>query len=134
MSSEVKFISHTKFPKKVLLWLTISESGMSKPLFFRSGLAVNGEIYGTKCLPEVASFIKKYHKGEDAVFWPYLASVHYSKRSLEEMERLNIGVVPKSANLPNVPQLRLIKNFWANLKRKIYSNNFVAKTEEELIN
>lgn len=134
VSSEVKFISHTKFPKKVLLWLTISEKGMSKPLFFRSGLAVNGEIYSTKCLPEVASFIKKYHKGEDAVFWPDLASAHYSKRSLEEMERLNIDVVPKSANPPNVPQLRPIENFWANLKRKIYSNNFVAKTEEEFIN
>ena len=134
VSSEVKFISHTKFPKKVLLRLTISEKGMSKPLFFRSGLAVNGEIYSTKCLPEVASFIKKYHKGEDTVFWPDLASAHYSNRSLEEMERLSIDVVPKSANPPNVPQLRPIENFWSNLKRKIYSNNFVAKTEEELIN
>ena len=73
VSSEVKFISHTKFSKKVLLWLTISENGMSKPLFFRSGLSVNGEIYSTKCLPEVASFIKKYHKGENEVFWPNLA-------------------------------------------------------------
>ena len=102
MSSEVKFISHNKFPKKVLLWLTISEKGMSKTLFFRSGLAVNVEIYSTKCLPEVVSFITKYHKGEDAVFWPDLASAHYSKRSLEEMERLNIYVVPKSVNPPNV--------------------------------
>ena len=41
-----------------------------------SGLAMNGEIYSAKCLPEVASFIKKYHKGEDAVFWPDLASAH----------------------------------------------------------
>ena len=49
------------------------------------------------------------------------------------MERLNIDVVPKSANPPNVPQLRPIENFWANLKCKIYSNNFVAKTVEELI-
>ena len=47
------------------------------------------------------------------------------------MERLNIDVVPKSANPPNVSQLRPIENFWANLKRKIYSNNFVAKTDEE---
>ncbi|XP_065077549.1 uncharacterized protein LOC135700820 [Ochlerotatus camptorhynchus] len=134
VSSVVKLISHTQFPKKVLLWLTISEKGMPKPFFFRSGLAVNGEIYSTKYLPEVASFIKKYHKGEDAVFWPDLVSTHYSKRSLEEMERMNIDVVPKSANPANVPQLRPIENFWANLKRKIYSNNFVAKTEEELIN
>ena len=43
VSCVVKFISHTKFPKQLLLWLTISEKGMSKPLFFRSGLAVNGE-------------------------------------------------------------------------------------------
>ena len=27
VSSEVKFIVHTQFPKKVLLWLTISEKG-----------------------------------------------------------------------------------------------------------
>ena len=67
------------------------------------------------------------------MFWPDLASTHYSKRSLEQMERLNIDVVPKSANPPNVPQLRPIENFWANLKRRIYSNNFVEKTEE-LIN
>ena len=106
---------------------------MSKLLFFRSGLAVNGEIYSTKCLTEVASFIKKYHKGEDKVFWPDLASAHYSKRSLEEMERLNIDVVPKSANRSNVPLQRPIENFRANLKHKIYSNNFVAKTEEQII-
>ena len=90
---------------------------MSKPLFLCSGLAVNGEIYSTKYLPEVASFIKKYNKSEDAVFWPDLASAHYSKRSLKEMERLNIDVLPKSANPPNGPQLRLIKNFSANPKR-----------------
>lgn len=134
VSSEVKFISHTKFPKKVLLWLTISEKGISKPLFFRSGLAVNGDIYSTKCLPEVAKFIKKYHKDEDVVFWPDLASAHYSKRSLEEMERLNIDVVPKSANPLNVLQLHPMENFSANLNRKMYLNKFVAKTEDELVN
>ena len=63
----MKFISHTKFPKKVLLWLTIREKVMSKLLFFHSELAVNEKVYSRKCLPEVASFIKKYHKGEDAV-------------------------------------------------------------------
>ena len=66
------------------------------------------------------------------MFWPDLASAHYSKRSLEEMERLNIVVVPKSANPPNVPQLRPIENFWANLKRKIYSNIFVGKLRRNL--
>lgn len=133
ISSNVKYIAHTKFPKKVLLWLTISEKGMSRPVFFLSGTAVNGESYSTKCLPEVAAFIKKYHKDDNVVFWPDLASSHYSKRALEEMERLGIPVVPKHANPPNVPQLRPIENFWANLKRRVYSNNFVAKSTDDLI-
>ena len=103
VSTKVKFLSHTKFPKTVLLWLTISENGMSKLLFFRSGLAVNGGIYSTKYLPEVASFTKKYYKAEDTVFWPHLESAHCSRRSFEELERLNVDVVPK---------LRLIEDFW----------------------
>ena len=68
------------------LWLTISAKGMSKPLFFSSGLAVHGKVYSTKCLPVAAAFIQKHHAGEDVAFWSDLASAHYAERSLEEME------------------------------------------------
>lgn len=44
VSKDVEYISLTKFPKKILLWLTINEKGMSKPLFFSPGLALNEEI------------------------------------------------------------------------------------------
>jgi hypothetical protein len=37
---DVKFIRKTKFPAKVLLWLTVSESGISKPVFFKTVLAL----------------------------------------------------------------------------------------------
>ncbi|XP_055535517.1 uncharacterized protein LOC129724554 [Wyeomyia smithii] len=132
VGTEVKFIPHTKFLKKMLLWLTISEKGMSKFALLSLRTSVSGEIYSTKCLPEVASFIKKHQKTEDAVFWPDLASAHYSKRSLEGVEQLNTDVVPKLANPPNVPKLRPIEDFWPSLKRKIYSNNIVAKTNERI--
>jgi hypothetical protein len=35
----VKFIHMTKFPTKDLLWLAVSESGISEPLFFKAGPA-----------------------------------------------------------------------------------------------
>jgi transposase len=133
VENKVKYISHTKFPKKVLLWLTISEKGMSNPILFPSGLAVNAEVYSTQCLPEVSRFIKKFHAHDDIVFWPDLASAHYAKKSLEEMNRLSIPVVPKDSNPPNLLKLRPIENFWANLKRRIYADNFVAKSTDELI-
>ena len=41
--------------------------------------------------------------------------------------------MPKNQNPPNVPQLRPIETFWANLKRRVYSNDRTAKTIEELI-
>ncbi|XP_055549207.1 uncharacterized protein LOC129732388 [Wyeomyia smithii] len=98
-------------PKTVLLCCG-SVKGMSKLLFFCSGLAENGGIYSTKYLPEVASFTKKYHKAEDTVFWSDLETAHYSRRSIEEMERLNVDVVPKLVNPPNVPKLRFVEDFW----------------------
>ena len=59
----VKYIEHTKFPKKVLLWLAISRRGMSKPVFFESGLAVNADRYIERCLPLVRDFINTSHRG-----------------------------------------------------------------------
>jgi hypothetical protein len=69
-----------------------------------------------------------------------LASAHYTKDSLVWLEELKIEYVPKKENSPNVPQMRPIENFWANLKMKVYSNNYrpkdvkclVAKIRKEL--
>jgi hypothetical protein len=42
---------------------------------------------------------------------------------LVRLEELKIEYVPKEENPPNVPKIRSFKIFWANLKRKVYSNN-----------
>lgn len=128
----VKYVEHTKFPKKVLLWLAISPRGISKPVFFESGLAVTADRYIERCLPIVREFIRESHRGANIVFWPDLASSHYSKKTLKVMDELEIPYVPKDSNPPNVPQLRPIENFWANLKRRVYANNFRPKTIESL--
>lgn len=49
------------------------------------------------------------------------------------MEELGIPYVPKDSNSPNVPQLRPIEDLWANLKRRVYANNFRPKTIQVLV-
>jgi transposase len=63
---------------------------------------------------------------EKIMFWPDLASAHYANDTLVGLEELKIEDVPKE-NPSNVPQIRPIENFWANLKRKVYSNNYRPK-------
>jgi transposase len=93
--------------------LAVSESGISEPVFFKAGLAVNKEVYISKCLPVLHKFIQKRQKK--------------SKGYVDPIRWLKIEYVPKEENPPNVPQIRPIEKFWANLKRKVYSNNYRPK-------
>jgi hypothetical protein len=45
----------------------------------------------------------------------------------------NVKFVPKDINPPNVPQARLIENFWVFLAQKVYEGGWKAKTEQQLI-
>jgi len=44
--NHVRFVGKEKFPLKVLVWVAISEKGISAPLIRPSGsVAINSEIY-----------------------------------------------------------------------------------------
>jgi hypothetical protein len=58
----VKLIRKIKFPANVLLWVAVNESPKSILVFFKAGLAVNKEVYISKCLPILHKFIQKHHK------------------------------------------------------------------------
>jgi hypothetical protein len=97
---------------------------MSKPVLFKSSLAVNKEVYISKCLPVLHKFIQKHHKNEKNDLLP----AHYAnKDKLVRLEELKIEYTPKEENPQNVPQIRPVENSWANLKRKVYSNNYCPK-------
>jgi hypothetical protein len=71
-TEDVKFIRKTKFPAKVLLWLAVSESGISESVFFKAVLAVNKEVYISKCLPVLHRFIQTHYKTKkscSALIW-----------------------------------------------------------------
>jgi transposase len=104
---DVRFIGEEKFPKKLLMWIAISERGISKPLFRTSkSVAINSSIYISECLEaRLLPFIHKYHGDFNYLFWPDLASSHYSKESVAWMNEY-VNYVDKESNPPNVPQAK----------------------------
>ncbi len=133
-SEEVKYRFVSKFPAKVMVWIAISAKGISDPLIMKFGNAINAQTYIDECLSKrLTKFLAKYHSDGNYIFWPDLASSHYANTTQAAYERLNIKVVPKSMNPPNVPQVCPIENFWSILKRKVYSNGYIAETTEDLI-
>ena len=57
-----------KFEKYV--WLAISPKAISKPIFLKSGTAVEKEIYCQKCIQKILiPFINKLHLDGNYLFW-----------------------------------------------------------------
>lgn len=130
----VRFLGHEKFPGKVLMWIAISERGMSQPYFAPSkSFSVNKNVYINECLEKrLLPFIRNKHRGVDYIFWPDLARAHTAKDTVEWMKR-NIKFVPIEVNPPNVPQARPIENFWGCLSQKVYEGGWTAATSDQLI-
>ena len=121
-----------KYPLKIMLCLSISEKGISKPVFLKDNKRLTGMFYSKFCIPKIKEFIEKHHKRDKIVFWPDLASSHYSKVSLDTLHKLKIEYIPKVYNPLKYPQIRPIEDFWAHLKRRVYENGRVFKNTQEL--
>jgi len=131
---EVKTKRKSKYEKKILVWVAFSEKGLSRHYIAPSGQAVNADVYTGKCLRLLVRFIQENHKNDQVVFWPDLASSHYSKKALEYLSDKNIEVVQKDDNPANYPELRPIEDFWSELKRIVYDKCWVADNLTQLRN
>lgn len=120
LPDSAKFSQKTKFPTSYMVWQAIDQDGnISKP--FITDLKINGEIYQKECLKKrLLPFINKHHDINKVLFWPDMASVHYSASNINWLTSENISFVKKKDNTPNFPQGRPIELFWA-LCKKEYS-------------
>ena len=86
------------------MWIAVSDLCMSKPLFCISmTVAINTSIYINECLEKrLLPFIHNYHGDFNYIFWPGLATSHYSKDSLNWMDEY-VNYVDKESNPSNVP-------------------------------
>ena len=67
------------------------------------------------------------------IFWPDLASAHYSTKTLEFLNTSYVNFVPKAINPPNVPQCRPIMDFFVALATNVCAGNWVAKDTPALV-
>ena len=85
-------LEENKYPQKILMWLAISNRGMSIPYFRPSkSVAINTEIYVAINTETSAYNYDSYHLSTNItgdfnyLFWPDLAREHYSKESVAWM-------------------------------------------------
>ena len=78
----VRFQEIEKYPKKILVLVTISDRDISKALIRPSGSwSVNSAIFIKECIEKwLLPFIEDHIDG-NYIFWPNLASTHYSNET-----------------------------------------------------
>lgn len=113
----VKFKRRMKFEPKLLVRWAVSAKGRSSVYFHRSKGAVGTDTYLNECIRKrLVPFISKHHHGDSVLFWPDLASAHYSKQVQMFLANQGIKCIKRSQNPPNVPQARPIETVWSLLE------------------
>ena len=129
----VKWNTTQKFEHRLLMWIAISERGISKPYFCPAGSAVNQNVYAIKCVKQrLLPFIQEHHADGHYLFWSDLASAHYANSCQELFAELEINYVAKTSNPPVVPSIRPIEDFWGILKQAVYQHNWSATNHDQL--
>lgn len=122
-----------KFGQKIMVWQAICQCGKKSKAFF-TNKSINSEIYIKECLQKRLLPLIKKHNGP-TLFWPDLASCHYSKATQEWYIKNCVTFIEKDINPPNCPELRPIERYWAIMKRhlqqKVKSANSVKDFEEK---
>jgi len=128
VKDNVRFKPKQKFSKRFLVWQAIDQNGNTSEPFIHEG-TINAKVYLEECLTKrLLPFIEKYHKTNDILFWPDLATAHYQKDVISWLESKNIEFVKRNQNTPNVPQVRPIERFWALCKKEYKIHNKMPKT------
>lgn len=115
--ASIKAIKTEKFGKKVLIWQAICQCGEKSEPYIQTG-TMNSDIYIKECLQKrLLPLVRKHNSS--VLFWPDLATIHYSRATTEWYNRNDIDYVPKDMNPANVPQIRPIEKYWAIMKQKL---------------
>lgn len=119
-----KYKPMTKFPTKYMVWQAICSCGERSAAYIAKG-TLKADSYISECLKKrLLPFLNKHHV--KPLFWPDLASIHYSRVTLAWYEANNVDFVPVEANPPNCPHLRPIEKYWALIKQKLRKSQKTA--------
>ena len=134
-SPNIKFNSKAKYEEKLLVWLAASPREVSDIFIAPSNLAIDSKIYQNECLiKRLIPFIKKNYSDKKYVFWPDLASSHYSETTMDCLIENDINYIEKYENPANCPEIRPIEDFWSILKGEVYKGGWKAENLKKLEN
>ena len=132
VNKKFKYVCVDKFAPKVLVWQAICECGLKSKAFATTN-NMNENLYIKECMQNrLLPFIRS-HKGP-TLFWPDLASCHYSKKTLNWYQENNVKFICKNNNPPNCPAFRPIEKFWAVTKRILKKTKRTVKDAKSLLN
>jgi len=122
----LKYKGQAKYEPKVLVWYPISEAGISDAFIGHvKAEAVTADVYIQKCLPKLAKFIEYHHSGEDVIFWPDLASCHYSKKHKN-------GCGQEACQSSKLTSSQAYRKLLEYLSHLIYADGWEANSEKQL--
>ena len=113
-----------KFAKKYMIWQAICSCGRRTSPYVITGTLKSSE-YIKECLNKRLLPMYRQHN-VSPLFWPDLASIHYSRDTISWYEENNVAFVRKIHNPPNSPELRPIERYWAILKRNVKKRSSAA--------
>lgn len=96
---------------------------------------MNSEKYLNSCLKGIlVPWIEQNFDTEQVIFWPDLATSHYTQPVASFLESKKIEFVRKNENAPNLPQARPIERYWALCKREYSKLDSMPKTLRQFKN
>lgn len=126
VEGKFKNIETEKFGEKVLIWQTICSCGKRSEPFIQKG-TINSVVYVNECLQKrLLPFLRKHTI--PTIFWPDLATCHYSKLTTKWYNDNGVNFVRKVHNPPNCPMLRPIEKYWAHIKAKLKKTSKSTKS------
>ncbi|KAL4500832.1 hypothetical protein ABPG72_020066 [Tetrahymena utriculariae] len=132
-NNTVRFKTVKKYEQKLLVSICISPKGISPIYIHHSKQAVDAKTYISILKETLLPLIAQYYKNNsEFVFWPDKASAHYAKQVLEFLKKRKVKFIEKSLNPSCLPEARPIENFWGDLKRLVYANNWSANNLDQL--
>jgi hypothetical protein len=101
-----------KFEPKCLVWVAMSAKSISEPFICPIGMGINQYVYLNNCIEaRLVPFINEHHSKSNYVFWPDLASSHYTDTVLDYLIENSINHVEKINNPANLLECRPIEDF-----------------------
>lgn len=124
-----KYLQTEKFAPKFLVWQAICSCGLKSSPFITSKI-LNADLYIKECLQKrLLPMIEKHNV--PVMFWPDLASIHYSKKTLKWFHDNAVEFVPKDSNPPNCPEQRVIESYWSIVKGILRKGGKLATDNED---